>query len=112
MENALTFDQLPQAVNQLYTKVENIEKLLLQKEAPTLETDQLLTIKQAGEFLHLAVPTLYGLVHTSSIPVNKRGKRLYFSKTDLTAWIKSGRKKTISEIQAEVKNHSAKKKIK
>ncbi len=42
------------------------------------ETDQLLTIQQAAEFLKLSVPTLYGLVSKSQLPVSKRGKRLYF----------------------------------
>lgn len=65
------------------------------------ELDQLLTIQQAGEFLKLTVPNLYGYVHRSEIPVCKRGKRLYFSKKDLSNWIKEGRKKTNSEISAE-----------
>jgi len=63
------------------------------------EGEQLLTIKQAGELLSLSVPTIYGLVSKAEIPVSKRGKRLYFSKQELTDWIKAGRKKTNSEIE-------------
>ncbi|MEJ7739612.1 MAG: helix-turn-helix domain-containing protein [Chitinophagaceae bacterium] len=66
-----------------------------------LESDQLLTIQQAAELLKLSVPTIYGLVSKSELPVNKRGKRLYFSKQELTDWVKQGRKKTQVEIQAE-----------
>jgi excisionase family DNA binding protein len=97
-----TFDQLPQAVKELFDKVENIERLLLsQSNDPQPEADQLLTIGQASEILHLTVPTIYGLVQRAEVPVCKRGKRLYFSKQELTSWIMSGRKKTVAEIESE-----------
>jgi excisionase family DNA binding protein len=65
------------------------------------QADQPLTIQQAGELLNLSVPTLYGYVHRSEIPVYKRGKRLYFSKPELLEWIKQGKKKTTAEITSE-----------
>lgn len=68
---------------------------------PQPETDQLLTVPQAAEFLSLSIPTVYGLVSRAELPVNKRGKRLYFSKQELTDWIKQGRKKTLSETATE-----------
>jgi len=98
----ITFDQLPLAVHQIHDKLNNIERLLLSRSEISLpEEDKLLTIKQAAEFLVLSVPTIYGLVQRHEVPVCKRGKRLYFSKQDLTSWIKDGRKKTNSEIEAE-----------
>jgi hypothetical protein len=101
-----TFDQLPQAVKELFDKVENIERLLLsQSNELQPEADQLLTIQQAGEILHLTVPTMYGLVQRAEVPVCKRGKRLYFSKQELTNWIMSGRKKTIQEISEETDSY-------
>lgn len=65
------------------------------------EPDPLLTIQQAAEYLKLSVPTIYGLVSRSEIPVSKKTKRLYFSRKDLTDWIKKGRRKTIDEVEAE-----------
>ncbi len=98
----ITFEQLPKAVTQLYDKLENIERLLLHNSNRTpVESDSLLTIEQAGSLISLSVPTIYGLVHRSEIPVSKRGKRLYFSKQELTEWIKAGRKKTLAEIASE-----------
>jgi excisionase family DNA binding protein len=101
----ITFDQLPQAVGELFGKLEIIEKLLLADRAnPGTDTNDLLTIKQAGEFLHLSVPTLYLKVSKSEIPVCKLpgSRRLWFSKQELTEWIKTGRKQTIAEVNAEV----------
>lgn len=107
MEN-LTFNELPQAVTQLFDKLESIEKLLLQKQAsPQIEEDEIWTIQQAGEFLNLSVPTLYGYVHRSEIPVSKGPKRLYFSKKDLTEWIKQGKQRTKAEITIDAQNYLA-----
>lgn len=98
-----TFEQLPRAISQLYTKLDSIEKLILAKSGPTQDqADQLLTIEEAAAFAHLSKATLYGLVSRSEVPCMKKGKRLYFSKLELTQWIKSGRKKTATEIAAEV----------
>jgi excisionase family DNA binding protein len=106
----ITFEKLPQAVTQLYNKLENIERLLLeQSNESQSEPDQLLTIQQAGEFLYLAVPTLYRLVQRAEVPVCKRGKRLYFSKQELTEWVKAGRKKTLLETEKEAQQYINKK---
>jgi excisionase family DNA binding protein len=67
--------------------------------------DELLTVKQAAQLLTLSVPTLYGLVSKSQLPVSKKGKRLYFSKQELIDWIKGGRKKTEHEIAIEAENY-------
>ncbi len=65
------------------------------------EADQLLTVQQAAEFLTLSVPTIYGLISKGAIPCMKRSKRVYFSKTELIHYLKQGKKKTVSEIEAE-----------
>jgi excisionase family DNA binding protein len=101
----VTFEKLPQAVTQLFDKLEAIENLLISHNTPLPEEDKLLTIREAAEILHLSVYTVYGLVQRSEIPVCKRGKRLYFSKMELTKWIMSGRKKTQFEIRAEANKY-------
>jgi excisionase family DNA binding protein len=102
----ITFDQLPQAVGELFGELESIKQLILSERAiPGNDTNDLMTIQQAGEFLHLSVPTLYGYVSKNTIPFSKRpgSKRLWFSRKELTEWIKTGRQQTIAEVNAEVK---------
>ena len=97
-----TFEQLPQIVGQLLQKIERIESLLnASTTLPKIEADTLLNIQEAADFLRLSVPTLYGKVSARLIPFSKPGKRLYFSKAELTEWIKQGRKKTRAEITQE-----------
>ena len=111
MEQILSFDQLPKAVNQLNEKLENIEKLLLatQSSQPSETSELLLTIQEAAEFLNLSVPTIYSKVSRGELPVMKRSKRLYFSNIELMEYLKAGRKKTNTEIVAEAENYLSKK---
>jgi excisionase family DNA binding protein len=97
-----TFEELPQAISVLHEKVDCIKDLLLENRSqnPQRPRDDLLTIRQAAEFLSLSIPTLYTKVSRKEIPVNKRGKRLYFSTLELSEWVRSGRKKTSEEINS------------
>src|ERR1039457_6919518 len=67
---------------------------------PDVSKNELLTIKQAAEYLSVSVPTIYGYVHKRSIPCMKRRGRLYFSKSELLAWVQSGKRSTLDEIKA------------
>ena len=98
-----TFDQLPGKVTEIFGELKSINKILaeLYKKQQPEAADQLLTIGEAATFLHLSVPTLYGRVSNSTIPHSKAGKRLYFSRKELTDWIKAGRRQTVSELEQE-----------
>lgn len=98
-----TFDDLPNIIGKLCAKLDAIEMLLKSnKSIDTGNEEELLTIEGAAELLKLSVATIYTKVCKNEIPVNKQGKRLYFYKVELLEWIKSGRIKTIAEIQKEV----------
>jgi excisionase family DNA binding protein len=105
MEQTLTFDQLPKAVTMLTHEVSELKRLLIMKQEkpPTEQPERLLTIQEAAEFLSLTVPTMYSKVSKGELPVMKRSKRLYFSRTELLEYLKDGRKKSNAEIEAEAK---------
>ena len=81
-----------------------------ESKAPTNQTEQLLTIQEAAEFLSLTVPTMYSKVSKGELPVMKRSKRLYFSRTELLDYLKEGRKKSNAEIEQEAKAYLSNKK--
>ena len=97
----ISFENLPQAVSLLLEKVETLEQLLKSQQNPALRSDKPLTISQAAEFVNLTVPTLYGFVSKRTIPFSKVGKRLYFSEAELTSWIKSGRKQSVTNLPGQ-----------
>lgn len=83
-----------------------------QKQSPDQPeaTDKLLTVPQAAEFLSLAVPTVYSLISKGELPCMKRSKRVYFSRSELMDYLKTGRKKSNTEIQAQADQYLNKKK--
>ena len=81
----------------------NILKAVRNEQPTTDQPEQLLTIQEAAEFLSLTVPTMYSKVSKREIPVMKRSKRLYFSRTELLDYLKDGRKKSNAEIEQEAK---------
>jgi excisionase family DNA binding protein len=107
----ITFEQMPNAINELQESVKNIERILLNKsnENKTKE-EEFLTVKETAEFLSLSVPTIYGLIHKGEIPVMKRSKRCYFSKIELINYLKLGKRKTLNEIEKEADRFISQKK--
>lgn len=89
------------------SRLSNIENLLLDiKHQPkdtvaNQESDSLLTVEDAANFLHLSVPTIYTKISKGELPVikNNGSKRCYFLKSDLITYLKSGRAKTVKKIE-------------
>jgi excisionase family DNA binding protein len=98
-----TYEDLPNIIGKLCCKIDKIEKLLKkEKKRKNDHDEELLTIEGASKLLKLSVATIYSKVCKNEMPVNKQGKRLYFYRAELLEWIKSGRIKTIAEIQHDV----------
>lgn len=87
----------------------NILKAVRKEQTPTETPEQLLTVQEAAKFLNLKVPTIYSKVSKGELPVMKRSKRLYFSSTELMEYLKEGRKKSNTEIEAEAETYLKKK---
>jgi len=96
----ISFNDLPEAVTELTRKVDELYKVI-NKVQPQEPEDQFLTVEQTADFLTLSVPTIYSKVSRRELPHMKRGKRLYFARKDLEAYLQGGRVKTVSEIEAE-----------
>tara|TARA_R110002167_G_scaffold312948_4_gene518640 strand:- start:5172 stop:5525 length:354 start_codon:yes stop_codon:yes gene_type:complete len=110
MEQVLSFDQLPNAVTMLTKEVIELKRLLIEKQEQTLteQPEQLLTIDEVAELLHLTKPTVYSKHSKGELPgVCKRGKRLYFQRDIIINWVKDGRKKSNAEIEAEAEAYLA-----
>jgi excisionase family DNA binding protein len=104
MEPVLTFDKLPEAVTMLTKEVSELKRLFIEKQEqpPPPQPEQFNeTVQEAADFLHLTVPTIYSKVSKGELPYMKRGKRLYFSRTELMEYLKEGRKKSNAEIEQE-----------
>jgi excisionase family DNA binding protein len=48
-------------------------------------------------YLKMKLSTLYQLTHKNEIPFDKKGKTLYFKKTEIDKWVAEGKEETIME---------------
>ena len=97
-------------LNDLEILIENsIRKVLKASEATskldhTSETD-FLDVQQASVFLKLAVPTIYSMASRRQLVSYKRGKKLYFKKSELLQFIQTGRRSNMSEIREKARHY-------
>ncbi|MCT3662961.1 helix-turn-helix domain-containing protein [Elizabethkingia anophelis] len=104
--NDISFENLPRAVAHLASEIAEIKFLVERKDAPTIPSKRIpIDIEAACQLIGKAKPTVYTLVRTRKIPCYKNGKKLYFFEDELLEWISQGKKKTIQEIETEVKAH-------
>ena len=102
-EEKLTFEQLPQAVAYLIGEVKEL-KVILRNTSTTIEpTDRWLNLQELCEYLpdRPARQTVYGWIGQNYIPYHKKGKKLQFLKSEIDAWLKSDKNKTVAELHAE-----------
>lgn len=105
---AISFEQLPQAVAELSTQLFEIRSLLQTMATATPSqpaSDQWLNVQELSEYLpdRPAVATIYDHTANDKIPFHKKSKRLYFLKSEIDEWLRTGRKKTKAESMAELK---------
>jgi excisionase family DNA binding protein len=90
--------------------VERSVAVAIERQVGTIATnikqqDEILTADDAANLIGVSLQTLYGLTSARKIPHNKRGKRLYFDRQELIAWIREGKRKSMSEIENEAAHY-------
>ncbi len=109
----ITFEKLPQAITQIYAKLENIERLLLLKGTEHQpQADFYFDLNGLCEYIpdKPAPATVYGYVHKKVIPYHKGPKKLRFLKSEIDTWLAEGRKKTLTEITNDAGQYIIKRK--
>ena len=101
----LTLESLPKAFAQFLTEWQEAKKLLLEKgNTNHTPTDTWFDLTELCQYHpdKPAKPTVYAYVQNRTIPFHKKGKKLFFLKSEIDTWLKSGRRNTSLEIAAEV----------
>ena len=102
MENP--FEIIIEKLNFIERKLIYIENKYYQLKEEEKGANEVFTIKQVAKYLHLSVPTIYGLVHRREIPHYKVNKRLYFKQAEILDMIDKRRRQTIEEIRRDALN--------
>jgi predicted DNA-binding transcriptional regulator AlpA len=87
---------LRKVISELFSEV------ITSKKEERNEEDEYLNLEQASQFLDLAKATIYGLNSNLGIPSVKRGKKLYFRRSDLIKWNNEGRPPLSNKLHSKV----------
>lgn len=105
MAHNLTFNDLPTAVSNLTKEVSELKCLLIEKqEQPsTKQTEQWLDLNELIQYdpEKRTKPTWYSKISRNEVPHYKRGKKVYFLKSEIDEWLKQGKCKSNAEIEQE-----------
>ncbi|WP_282773582.1 helix-turn-helix domain-containing protein [Phaeodactylibacter xiamenensis] len=86
-----------------------VQRAIQGLQAPAKEPEEeLLNFDQACDFLGIAKSTGYQRVNRGELPHFKKGRRLYFRKSELVEYIESGRRKTRKELEEAAKLYLSK----
>lgn len=105
--NKLHLEDLPQQVQSLSEKLDNIERLFFgNSQVQQPETDRWFDINELCEY-HPDKPakvTVYAWVREGKIPYHKRGKKLAFLKSEIDENIKTGKVNPAAEARQKAED--------
>ena len=78
--------------------LENLLKTLMQNDNGTVTITEVLNLNQAAEYVSLSKSAIYKKTSERNIPHFKKGKKLYFKKSELDLWLTSMKISTKDEI--------------
>ena len=78
--------------------LENLLKTLMQNDNGTVTITEVLNLNQAAEYVSLSKSAIYIKTSERNIPHFKKGKKLYFKKSELDLWLTSMKISTKDEI--------------
>ena len=106
----ITFNDLPETVSQLRKDVREIKRFLFERgnELHSPETEQILTIEEAAELLHVSVDTVRKYMRRHEIVYSRKHKLTYFFRKDIMDWVREGRQMTKREADTKFEKASSK----
>ena len=81
-----TKDELQEIIHESIKSAISEQNSQLQSDEP----NRILSLKETAIYLNLAQQTVYGFTSKQQIPFIKKGKRLYFLKSELEKWLLDG----------------------
>ena len=90
-------------MDEIIERLENLQRLI---ESQGIYTKEVLNFNEACQYLELSQSHLYKLTSAGNIPHYKpNGKKLYFKRTELEAWLLRNRNFTQEEIEQKAANY-------
>lgn len=72
----------------------------------TEQREDLIDLNEVCRLTRRAKPTIYRMTSRGEIPCYKNGKKLYFFRGEIMAWIRRGKKNFIGDLENEAGSYS------
>jgi excisionase family DNA binding protein len=94
-------------MDEIIVRLERLERLI---ESQGINKKEVLNFNETCHYLELSQSHLYKLTSSGVIPHYKpNGKKIYFNRTELDAWLLRNRMNSKDEIEQEAANYMVKK---
>ena len=109
-----TFDMIPTLMANLLednkilsAKLDDISKKISSVNKSSKDDDRRMDVTEAQKYIpgHPAVQTIYGWTSNNMIPYHKVGKRIYFVKSELDAWLLKEGHKSQDDLRREAEEY-------
>ena len=114
LNGAPTFEMLPTLMLNLIednkvlsAKLDAINRKLSASMGNNRDEDERMDVTEAQKYIpgHPAVQTIYGWTSNNMIPYHKVGKRIYFLKSELDAWLSKEQHKSKDDLREEAEEY-------
>ena len=114
LNGAPTFEMLPTLMLNLIednkvlsAKLDAINRKLSASMGNNKDEDERMDVTEAQKYIpsHPAVQTIYGWTSNNMIPYHKVGKRIYFLKSELDAWLSKEQHKSQEDLRKEAEEY-------
>lgn len=104
MDNKISFEEMPQAILQLIQTVNGLKEAIddLRVNIPKPQDEPMVGIDEACRILQRAKSTIYALCQSHKIPFYQPGKMLQFKRSELMAWMESGKQETNRQTHEDI----------
>ena len=89
----LTADELKDIIRQ------EVKQAVSQVEPSRPAPNEFLTVEEAGQLLSYSQAGIYGLISKRELPFYKKGKRVYFKRSEIEKWVEDGRQESFEELK-------------
>ena len=109
-----TFDMIPMLMANLLednkilsAKIDALNRKISSSVGNSKDEDQRMDVTEAQKYIpgHPAVQTIYGWTSNNMIPYHKVGKRIYFVKSELDAWLSKEQHKSQEDLRKEAEEY-------
>ena len=114
LNGAPTFEMIPTLMLNLIednkvlsAKLDAINRKLSASMGNNRDEDERMDVTEAQKYIpgHPAVQTIYGWTSNNMIPYHKVGKRIYFLKSELDAWLSKEQHKSKDDLREEAEEY-------